>query len=74
MKDNAWFVGFAPCDHPEIVVAALWESGEHGYLAAPIVRDVIKEYFDKKAREAQPGRPPEIARFQLPGLPGPNPR
>lgn len=49
-KDNAWFFGFAPCDHPEIVVAALFESGEHGNLAAPIVRDVIKAYFDKKNR------------------------
>ena len=26
----------------------LFESGEHGNLAAPIVRDVIKAYFDKK--------------------------
>jgi len=50
LKDNAWFVGFAPCESPEIVVAALWEGGEHGYMAAPIVRDVIKAYFDKKAR------------------------
>jgi penicillin-binding protein 2 len=50
MKDNAWFVGFAPQDAPEIVVVALFEGGEHGNLAAPIVRDVIKSYFDKKVR------------------------
>ncbi|HYL37563.1 MAG TPA: penicillin-binding protein 2 [Bryobacteraceae bacterium] len=59
MKDNAWFVGFAPCSTPEIVVATLFENGEHGQLAAPIVRDVIKAYFDKKARLAQPE--PQIA-------------
>jgi penicillin-binding protein 2 len=59
MKDNAWFVGFAPCAAPEIVVATLFENGEHGQLAAPIVRDVIKAYFDKKARLAEP--PPQIA-------------
>ena len=59
MKDNAWFVGFAPCNNPEIVVSTLFENGEHGQLAAPIVRDVIKAYFDKKARLAQP--PPQIA-------------
>ncbi|HWR50493.1 MAG TPA: penicillin-binding protein 2 [Bryobacteraceae bacterium] len=53
LKDNAWFVGFAPCEAPEIVVAALFEQGEHGQLAAPIVRDVIKAYFDKKARPAK---------------------
>jgi penicillin-binding protein 2 len=54
MKDNAWFVGFAPRQSPEIVVAALFEGGEHGHLAAPIVRDVIKAYFDKKARKEAP--------------------
>jgi penicillin-binding protein 2 len=59
-KDNAWFVGFAPRENPEIVVAAFFENGEHGQLAAPIVRDVLKAYFDKKARLAQPQ--PQIAR------------
>lgn len=50
LLDDGWFVGFAPCRDPEIVVVALYENGEHGYLAAPIVRDVIKAYFDKKQR------------------------
>lgn len=50
MKDNAWFVGFAPRTNPEIVVVALYEGAEHGPAAAPIVRDVVKAYFDKKAR------------------------
>src|SRR5271165_4860632 len=50
-KDNAWFVGFAPRESAEIVVVALLEkSGQHGAAAAPIVRHVIKAYFDKKAR------------------------
>ena len=49
-RENAWFVGFAPKDNPEIVVAALFEHGRHGQFAASIVRDVIKAYFDKKAR------------------------
>ena len=48
LKDNAWFVGLAPRRNPEIVVVALYEGGEHGYLAAPVVREVIKAYFDKK--------------------------
>ena len=56
MKDNAWFVGFAPRSNPEIVVVALFEGGEHGNLAAPIVRDVIKAYFDKKL----PKQPPSL--------------
>ena len=50
LKDNAWFEGYAPCHAPEIVVVSLFEHGEHGQFAAPIVRDVMKAYFDKKAR------------------------
>jgi len=53
MKNNAWFVGFAPREAPEIVVATLWENGGEGPFAGPIVRDVIKAYFDKKARLAE---------------------
>ncbi len=52
-RDNAWFVGFAPCEKPEIVVAALFEHGVESKYAAPIVRDVMKAYFDKKARVAE---------------------
>jgi penicillin-binding protein 2 len=51
-RDNAWFVGFAPCEAPEIVVAAFFEHGGESKYAAPIVRDVLKAYFDKKARVA----------------------
>lgn len=50
MKDNAWFVGFAPRQAPEIVVVCLFENGEFSKFAAPIVRDVLKAYFDKKTR------------------------
>jgi penicillin-binding protein 2 len=50
LKDNAWFEGFAPRSAPEIVVVALFEHGYRGAYAAPIVRDVIKAYFDKKTR------------------------
>ena len=54
LKDNGWFVGFAPRDNPEIVVVVLWEGGLHGSTAAPIARDVIKAYFDKKASRQPP--------------------
>jgi len=50
LKDNAWFVGFAPRAAPEILVVALFEHGAEGPLAAPIVRDVLSAYFDKKVR------------------------
>jgi len=47
-KTNAWFVGYAPADKPEIVVAALVMQGGHSTVAVPIVREVIKAYCDKK--------------------------
>ena len=50
LKDNAWFVGYYPCYAPEIVAVALFEHGVHGQYAGPIVRDVVKAYYDKKAR------------------------
>jgi penicillin-binding protein 2 len=53
LKDNAWFEGFAPRSAPEIVVVALFEHGYRGQFAAPIVRDVLAAYFDKKKRLAQ---------------------
>jgi len=48
--DNAWFVGYAPRRNPEICVAVLvQESGQHGGEAAgPVVRDIVKAYYDKK--------------------------
>ncbi|OFW10637.1 MAG: penicillin-binding protein 2 [Acidobacteria bacterium RIFCSPLOWO2_12_FULL_59_11] len=53
LRDNGWFVGLAPRRNPEIVVAVLYQGGEHGALAAPLARDIIKTYFDKK-KEVQP--------------------
>ncbi len=51
-KDNAWFVGYAPRRDPEIVISVLVEGGEHGNLAAaPIARDIIKAYYEKKNKK-----------------------
>lgn len=54
VKDNSWFVAYAPCYKPEIVVSVLWEnSGVQGAYSAPTARDVIVAYFDKKQRIAE---------------------
>ena len=50
-KDNGWFVGVEPRRNPEIVVCALLEEGEHGYLAARVVSQVIKAYVEKERRQ-----------------------
>ncbi len=65
-KENGWFVGFAPRDHPEIVVVALYEASSHGYSAAPIVRDVLKAYFDKKQRLSAANATSPVALLQRP--------
>lgn len=69
MKDNAWFVGFAPRQNPELVVVALFEGGEHGNLAAPIVRDVLKAYFDKRMRTASEQQLASVPMFHLSPMP-----
>ena len=51
-KDNSWFVGYAPRRDPEIVVSVLVQAGGHGSEAAgPVVRDVVKAYYDKKSKK-----------------------
>jgi penicillin-binding protein 2 len=45
--DHAWFVGFAPAGRPKIAIAALVEHGGHGGdVTAPIVMEIIHNYFD----------------------------
>ncbi len=50
-ETNGWFVGYAPRRNPEIVVAAVVQgSSEHGGVTAgPVVRDIVKAYYDKKS-------------------------
>lgn len=42
---NAWFVGYAPFNDPEIAVVVMVENGGHGFYTAEVVRDIISEYF-----------------------------
>ena len=61
-KNDGWFVGFAPRRNPEIIVAAVVEdTAEHGGTASgPVVRDIVKAYYDKKAKKGQPQVTAEI--------------
>jgi penicillin-binding protein 2 len=62
-KNNAWFVGFAPRRNPEIVVAVLVQAGGFGAVSsAPIARDIVKAYYDKKQ-----GTFPNLSTQMLPG-------
>ena len=45
--DHAWFVGFAPADHPKIAVAVFVKNGgaTGGDISAPVARQVIQAYL-----------------------------
>jgi penicillin-binding protein 2 len=51
LNQNGWFVGFTPRRNPDIIVAVLFEGGEHGKLAARLATQVIKAYVDKQRRQ-----------------------
>ena len=49
-KTHAWFVGYAPYDNPQIVLAILVEGGGEGHVAAvPVAKDVLEWYFKEEA-------------------------
>jgi penicillin-binding protein 2 len=50
---HAWYAAYAPPDNPEIaVVAFVYDGGEGALTAGPIVRDVLKSYYELKAIDA----------------------
>ena len=45
-RDHAWFIAFAPKDHPQIAIACIIEHGGHGGSSAgPVVKAVMEKYF-----------------------------
>ena len=44
-KTNAWFVGFAPYEDPEIAVVVFVENGSHGYYSAEVTKEIMEAYF-----------------------------
>ena len=42
---NAWFVGFAPFDDPEIAVAVYVKNGQHGGYTAQVAREIFAQYL-----------------------------
>lgn len=55
--DHGWFIGFAPADHPQIVVGSIMEYKLHGSSVAPYVAQVIRRYLTE--------RNPELARARM---------
>ena len=53
LRDHALFTGFAPIEDPEIAIAIIVENaGSGSSKAAPLARQVLDVYFDKKLTNA----------------------
>ena len=47
-ETHAWFIGYAPYENPEIVIAVLVEAGGEGHKSAvPVAKEILKWYFSK---------------------------
>ncbi|RKG34629.1 penicillin-binding protein 2 [Acinetobacter tianfuensis] len=53
--DHGLFVGFAPAENPEIVIAVVWENGRHGGSAAQLARPIFDYWLLQ--RKKNPIRP-----------------
>jgi penicillin-binding protein 2 len=58
LRDHGWFIGFAPKDDAQIVVAVFAEHGEHGSSAAAPLAAKVCAYWVTKRRA---GPPPVVA-------------
>jgi peptidoglycan glycosyltransferase len=46
-EPHSWFIGFAPAEDPQIVIAVLVEqAGRGGEVAAPIAGDLMTRYLN----------------------------
>jgi penicillin-binding protein 2 len=57
LRDNGWFVFFAPRDKPEIAGVVFLEHGVHGSNAALIAHHVLETFFAKKEGRELPAKP-----------------
>jgi penicillin-binding protein 2 len=74
LRDNGWFVFFAPRDNPRIAGVVFAEHGEHGTAGALVAKHVMATFFAKEDKQPlpvfrAPNAPPEAA----PDAPQPEP-
>jgi len=61
LRDNGWFVFFAPRDNPLIAGVVFVEHGGHGGVtAAPIAKHAIETFFAKREGRPLPTLPAEL--------------
>jgi len=57
LRDNGWFVFFAPRDNPQIAGVVFLEHGVHGSNAALVAHHVLDTFFAKKEGRPAPPKP-----------------
>jgi penicillin-binding protein 2 len=57
LRDNGWFVFFAPRDNPQVAGVIFLEHGMHGPNAAGVAHHVIDTFFAKREGRALPPPP-----------------
>ncbi len=57
LRDNGWFVFFAPRDNPQIAGVVFLEHGVHGGNAALVVHHILDTFFAKKDGKPLPPKP-----------------
>lgn len=51
-EENALFVGYAPCDNPQIAILILIENSKAGSLnAVPVAKDVLNWYYQNRIKQ-----------------------
>ncbi len=70
LRHHAWFVGWAPLDDPQLVVAVIVEhGGDGGSVAAPVAARIVEAHLERSAGRVEKPRPPLPER--TPDLPPP---
>jgi penicillin-binding protein 2 len=65
LPSHAWFTAYAPYEAPEIVVTVfVYNGGEGSLTAAPIAREILRGYFDIKARDEAAGNKSLLDRLE----------
>jgi penicillin-binding protein 2 len=60
LRDNAWFVFFAPRDQPKVAGVVFLEHGIHGGNAAAVAHHILETFFAKKEGRPLPPVPTDF--------------
>jgi penicillin-binding protein 2 len=60
LRDNGWFVFFAPRDHPTVAGVVFLEHGIHGGNAASVAHHILETFFAKKEGRPLPPVPADM--------------